>query len=152
MTKPDRSRRPKLVTWAYRCWMAAGVLLVVLGIVGEVGVVLDVSGASILAPMALNVVVIAVGVAILMMGTKAYLGDLRWRSSLAALTLVVVAMLLLLSIGFGAPLLAVQLLAAIVGLFGSLLAYRPVSDAWFDPEGAARREAQAATKAKRKKR
>ncbi|MBR7513741.1 hypothetical protein KC219_26620, partial [Mycobacterium tuberculosis] len=48
----------------------------------------------------------------------------RWRSSLAALTLVVVIMLVFLS--FGYPALAFTLLAAVIGLF-ALLPYVEVA-------------------------
>ncbi|MFT4125493.1 MAG: hypothetical protein QM662_04610 [Gordonia sp. (in: high G+C Gram-positive bacteria)] len=127
MTNPDPALRPHLVTWAYRCWVISGGLLAVLGagyvVVGVVG-----SGPT-LAPVGIGFLVAAVGAAIVLLGTKAFTGDERWRSSLAALTLVVVVMLLILS--FVINLLALALLAAVVGLFGSLLAFRPESDAWF---------------------
>nr|EMP11649.2 hypothetical protein ISGA_1616 [Gordonia sp. NB41Y] len=127
VNRPDPARRPSLVVWAYRCWVTSGALLILLGI-GFVLLGVFASGAT-LAPVGIGVLVAAVGAAIALMGTKAYTGDERWRSSLAALTLVSVAMLLILS--FLAMFLAFALLAAIVGLFGSLLAYRPESDAWF---------------------
>ncbi|MGC4934359.1 hypothetical protein ACLQ3C_11830 [Gordonia sp. DT30] len=125
--KPDPAQRPNVVAWAYRCWLVSGALLVILGIVYVVlGVVL--SGPTLI-PVGIGVVVAIVGGAYGFLGTNAYAGDIRWRSSLAALTLVAVIMLLVLS--FLAPILAFALIAGIIGLFGSLLAYRPQGDAWF---------------------
>lgn len=133
MASPDPALRPKQVSWAYRCWTISGGLLVALGVLYVViGVVM--SGPTLL-PVGIGVIVAAVGVAFIMLGSKAFLGDARWRSSLAALTLVVVVMLLFLS--FGIPILAFSLLAAVVGLFGSLLAFRPESETWYaadDPD------------------
>lgn len=130
MTNPDPAQRPKLVVWAYRCWVTGGALLVLLG----VGFVIlgAVSSMSTLGPVAVGVLVAIVGVADILMGSKAFVGDAHWRSSLAALTLVVVAMLLVIS--FLAPLLAFALLAGIIALFGSLLAYRPESESWYTGE------------------
>ncbi|MGV9479908.1 hypothetical protein [Gordonia aichiensis] len=117
-----------MVTWAYRCWIASGVLL---GVLGAVDIVAGIFGTGpTLLPIGIGIIVIAVGVAYVLLGSKAYVGDARWRSSLAALTLVVVIMLVFLS--FGYPALAFTLLAAVIGLFGSLLAYRPEADTWFN--------------------
>lgn len=110
MTNPDPAQRPKLVVWAYRCWVTGGGLLVILGI----GFVIlgALSTMSTLGPVAVGFMVAIVGVAYILMGSKAYVGDERWRSSLAALTLVVVAMLLVIS--FLANLLAFALVAGII--------------------------------------
>ncbi|RPA65946.1 hypothetical protein EF294_02310 [Gordonia oryzae] len=115
------------MVWAYRCWLLAGALLMILGI-GYVVLAVITPGPTLL-PVGIGVLIAAIGAAEAFIGTKAYTGDERWRSSLAALTLVAVIMLLILS--FAASLLACALLAAIIGLFGSLLAYRPEGDAWF---------------------
>ncbi|MEO9326853.1 hypothetical protein [Gordonia aurantiaca] len=129
MTSPDPAQRPKLVVWAYRCWLASGLLLGLLGALVLVVSVFDDSGT--VASGALGVLVLVVGVAYILLGSKAFTGDARWRSSLSALTLVVVAMLLFLSVGLGSPLFALTLVAGIIGLFGSLLAYRPDSERWY---------------------
>lgn len=114
--------------WAYRCWLIAATLLVVVGVLFVVlGIVL--TGPT-LNPVSIGVLIIIIGVVYALMGSKAYSGDIRWRSSLAALTLVVV--LLLVFVSFFMFALAVALLAAVVGLSGSLLAYRPDSEAWFE--------------------
>jgi hypothetical protein len=127
VTKPDPAQRPNIVVWAYRCWLVAGGLLAALGVAYILlGIFVTVET---LIPVGIGVLVAAVGVAYILLGSKTYTGDERWRSSLAALTLVVVIMLLVLS--FLAPLLAVALLVAIIALFGSLLAYRPEADTWF---------------------
>ncbi len=127
MVSPDRAERPKQVVWAYRCWVTSGVLLVVMGVLLIVlGVTL--TGPT-LGPVGIGFIVAVVGAAYNLLGSRAYTGDARWRSSLSALTLVMTALLLFVS--FGVPILAFALLASLVGLFGSLLAYRPDSEAWF---------------------
>lgn len=127
VTKPDPADRPSLVVWAYRCWVASGTLLVALGVLYMVIGALT-SGERLLG-VGVGAIVLAVGVAFILLGTKAYTGDDRWRSSLAALTLVVTIILLVLS--FGVPTLAFALVAAIIGLLGSLLAYRPEPESWY---------------------
>ena len=73
--------------------------LIALGVLGAIaGFLVD---GSTLAPVGVGVLLIAVGVAYVLMGSRAFVGDARWRSSLAALTLVVVAMLMFFSIGVG---------------------------------------------------
>ncbi|MCR5977767.1 hypothetical protein GDN83_08440 [Gordonia jinghuaiqii] len=129
MTSPDPEQRPKLVVWAYRCWLASGALLVLLGAL--VVILSAVADSGTVASGVLGVMVIVVGVAYVLLGSKAFTGDVRWRSSLSALTLVVVAMLLFLSVGLGSPLFALALIAALIGLFGSLLAYRPDPETWY---------------------
>ncbi len=129
MTSPDPAQRPKLVVWAYRCWVVSGALLAVLGVLVVILSAIDDSGS--MSSAMLGVLVLIVGVAYILLGSKAFTGDARWRSSLSALTLVVVAMLLFLSVGLGSPVFALALLAAIIGLFGSLLAYRPDSETWY---------------------
>ncbi|GAA3700530.1 hypothetical protein [Gordonia hankookensis] len=127
MVSPDPAERPKLVVWAYRCWTVSGGLLVALGVLFIVlGIV---SSGPTLLPIGVGIIVAVIGVCYFLIGSKAFVGDARWRSSLSALTLVVVIMLLIVS--FGLPILAFALVAALVGLFGSLLAYRPESEAWY---------------------
>ncbi|MEE3853461.1 hypothetical protein VZC37_24205 [Gordonia sp. LSe1-13] len=113
--------------------MTSGALMVAIGVFcAYLGVT---SAASALFPVGIGILVAAVGGGFLVMGGRAYAGDARWRSSLAALTLVVVIMLLFLS--FFVPILAFALMASLVALFGSLLAFRPESEQWyatFDPD------------------
>ncbi|MYR08507.1 hypothetical protein GTV32_20335 [Gordonia sp. SID5947] len=127
MVSPDPAQRPKLVVWAYRCWTISGGLLAALGVLFIVlGIV---SSGPTLLPIGVGVIVVIIGVCYILIGSKAFVGDARWRSSLSALTLVVVIMLLIVS--FGLPILAFALVAALVGLFGSLLAYRPEAESWY---------------------
>ncbi|MFW0785999.1 hypothetical protein AAFP35_15915 [Gordonia sp. CPCC 206044] len=127
MVSPDPAQRPKLVVWAYRCWTASGVLLVALGVLFIVlGLVLS---GSTLGPVGVGFIVAVVGAAYILLGSKSFVGDARWRSSLAALTLVVVIMLLICS--FFIPILALALLVSLIGLLGSLLAFRPESETWY---------------------
>ncbi|MFW0795233.1 hypothetical protein AAFP30_15575 [Gordonia sp. CPCC 205515] len=127
METPDHATRPKLVVWAYRCWVISGALLIALGVLAIVLGIFT-SGPT-LGPVGIGVIIAAVGGAYVLMGSKAFTGDARWRSSLAALTLVVVIMLVI--IGFVYPIFAIALLVALVGLVGSLLAFRPDSEAWY---------------------
>ncbi|ROZ98823.1 hypothetical protein [Gordonia sp. OPL2] len=130
MVSPDPAQRPKQVVWAYRCWTVSGGLLAALGVLFIViGIV---SSGPTLLPIGIGVIVGIIGVAYILLGSKAFVGDVRWRSSLAALTLVMVILLLVVS--FGLPVLAFALLAAIVGLFGSMMAYRPEADTWYAPD------------------
>lgn len=131
MTRPDPHTRPKLVTWAYRCWLIAGGLLVALGVLGIIGGIL--TDGPTFGPVSIGVLVAVIGIAYILMSSKVYTGDARWRSSLSALTLVVVAMLLFFSVGFS-PAFAFPLLAALIGVFGSMLSYRPDSEEWFTGE------------------
>lgn len=127
METPDHATRPKLVVWAYRCWAASGAVLIALGVLA---IVLGfVSSGSTWGPVGIGVIIAAVGVAYILMGSKAFTGDARWRSSLAALTLVVVIMLVI--IAFVYPVFAIALLVALIGLVGSLLAFRPVAEDWY---------------------
>ncbi|MGV9825887.1 hypothetical protein [Gordonia sp. NPDC003429] len=127
MILPDPAKRPMLVVWAYRCWLISAVLLGLLG-VGYILIGIFADGAT-LVPVGLGAFVLAIGVAVAMMGTKSYTGDVRWRSSLAALTLVATLMLVFISLVWNV--MAFALLAAVVGLVGSLLAYRPESETWY---------------------
>ncbi|MFT4044994.1 MAG: hypothetical protein QM673_17670 [Gordonia sp. (in: high G+C Gram-positive bacteria)] len=142
---PDPAQRPKLVVWAYRCWLIGAA---VLGLVGTGCILLGIfaRGASLL-PVGLGIFVVAIGIAFVVLGTKTYVGDARWRSSLAALTMVVVLMLVFVSLVWNV--MAFALLGAVIGLTGSMLAYRPDADIWF---GGTPQPAQSAKKAGRGKR
>ncbi|WP_132992245.1 hypothetical protein [Gordonia zhaorongruii] len=128
--KPDPNDRPSLVVWALRLWMLSGALLIALGVL----TIIDhsVNFGFEFGPLAIGVLIVLLGVAYFLLGANTYRGELQWRSSLSALTCVVVAMLLPLTIGFQSPGLAIVLAVAVIGLVGSILAYRPKSDAWFN--------------------
>ncbi|MFT4086808.1 MAG: hypothetical protein QM658_06565 [Gordonia sp. (in: high G+C Gram-positive bacteria)] len=130
MELPDPAKRPKLVTWALRLWVASGVLLIAIGVLAEISTAVNVGLRF--GELAIGVLVVIVGAAYCLLARRAYTGHVQWRGSLAALTCVVVAMLLIVTIGFASAGFAVLLAAAVIGLFGSLLAYRPEADAWFN--------------------
>lgn len=127
--RPDPKDRPAQVVWALRLWMLSGALLLALGVLGiiadSINLGLD------FGVLAVDFLVTVLGVAYFLLGAKTYRGAVQWRSSLSALTCVVVAMLLPLTIGFQSGGLALVLASAVVGLFGSVLAYRPRADRWF---------------------
>jgi len=126
--KPDPADRPQQVIWARRLWLISGGLLIGLGIWGVIATVLD-TGWD-LGIISVAVIMAVVGFAYIALARNACAVP-QWRGSLAALTCVVVIMLLVLTIGFADPSLALVLGAAVLGLFGSILAYRPEADAWF---------------------
>ncbi|WP_298446466.1 hypothetical protein [Gordonia sp. (in: high G+C Gram-positive bacteria)] len=127
--KPDPARRPNTVRWALRLWLTSGVLLMILGVIS---IITSAFGAGWhLGDLAVAVIVVGIGLVYASLARKAYCQP-QWRGSLAALTVVVVIMVLVLTIGYQSPGLAVVLAAAVVGLAGSILAYRPDADAWFN--------------------
>ncbi|MCF8604771.1 hypothetical protein L5I01_15545 [Gordonia sp. HY442] len=127
--KPNPDDRPSLVGWALRLWMISGALLIALGVLTIIDHSVNVGLEF--GPLAIGVLIVLIGVAYFLLGAKTYRGELQWRSSLSALTCVIVALLLPLTIGFQSPGLAIVLVVAVIGLAGSVLAYRPASDAWF---------------------
>lgn len=126
--RPDPAARPTQVMWALRLWLISGALLIALGVWGVVATMLDTGWDF--GVIAVAVLFIVVGAAYIVLSRNACT-IVQWRGALAALTCVVVAMLLVLTIGFADASLALVLAASVVGLFGSLLAYRPEADAWF---------------------
>lgn len=127
--RPDPKDRPSQVVWAFRLWLTSGALLIALGVLA---VVADTVNLGLeFGVLAVDCLVIILGVGYFLLAAKTYRGAVEWRSSLSALTCVVVAMLLPLTIGFQSGGLAVVLASAVIGLFGSLLAYRPLADKWF---------------------
>ncbi|WP_050792794.1 hypothetical protein [Gordonia neofelifaecis] len=127
--RPDPKDRPVLVVWALRLWMISGALLIALGVLGVIADAIKLGFDF--GVLAIDVLVMLLGLAYLLLGAKTYRGAVQWRSSLSALTCVVVAMLLPLTIGFQSGGLAIVLASAVIGLFGSVLAYRPPADRWF---------------------
>ncbi len=126
---PDPATRPGSVRWALRLWLLSGLLLAALGVSAIVTTVLDAGWDFGL--LAVAVLVLVVGLIYVSLSRKACRAQ-QWRGSLAALTCVVVVMLLVLTIGFGSPGLSTVLGAAVIGMIGSALAYRPDADAWFN--------------------
>ncbi|GAA3951234.1 hypothetical protein [Gordonia caeni] len=136
---PDPATRPKTVRWALRLWLVSGVLLVALGVVSIITTLLGAGWH--LDVLGIGVLVIILGLCYLMLSRKACLVP-QWRGSLAALSGVSVVMLLVLTIGFQSPGLAGVLAAAVIGLGGTILAYRPTADAWFNGRDCARPDEQ----------
>lgn len=125
--------RPPQVLWALRLWVSSGALLVALGVVTAVAPFLsdDVSHDYI----GIGAVMAVVGAGYCVGARRLAIGhDLRVRSSLAVTTLVVVVLLLMATLLSLGPVFAVTLVVALLGLFGSLLAYRPDAEAWFSKE------------------
>ncbi|MFW0788642.1 hypothetical protein [Gordonia sp. CPCC 205333] len=129
MTGEQELTRPPQVLWALRLWVTSGALLVAIGVVTIVGTVIVNEGAEAIGIGALE---IAIGGGYCFAARKlAIAHDLRVRSSLAVTSLVVVVLLLMAALLSQSPVFAVPLVVALLGLFGSLLAYRPESEAWF---------------------
>jgi hypothetical protein len=119
----DPAVPPKLVTWAYRLWLTSAGLL---ALVGLVTIILGGTASA----FVFGIFFIAVAAGVVFLARRAYPGDPRWRSSIGMLTLVLTAMSLFGSLLFG-PVLALILISSIVGMAGSMAAYRPSSEPWF---------------------
>ncbi|NMO03907.1 hypothetical protein HH308_22085 [Gordonia sp. TBRC 11910] len=132
MTGEQESTRPTQVLWALRLWVTSGTVLAALGLVTLVAGAIKVFGETI----AIGVILTLIGAGYCVAARKlAIAHDLRVRSSLAVTSLVVVVLLLMASLLIhGAALFPIALVVALIGLFGSLLAYRPESEAWFAQE------------------
>lgn len=127
---PDPATRPTTVRWALRLWMLAGVLLIGLGVSGIVTMALGAAEWH-FGDLAVAVVVLLAGLVYVSLSRKACRAQ-QWRGPLSALTCVMVLMLLVLTIGFASAGLSAVLGAAVVGMIGSALSYRPDADAWFN--------------------
>lgn len=123
MQPVDPAVPPKLVRWAYRLWLAAAG---VVAVVGVLTIAVNQDAVSVL----FGIFFILVGVGVGLLAQRAYSGDPRWRSSLSVLLLVLTALSLFGSVVFG-PVLALVLFGCVIGLAGSMAAYRPASEPWF---------------------
>lgn len=132
MTGEQELTRPPQVLWALRLWVTSGTALAALGLVTLVAGAVKGLGETI----GVGVILTVVGAGYCVAARKlANAHDLRVRSSLAVTSLVVVVLLLMASLLIhGAALFPIALVVALIGLFGSLLAYRPESEAWFAQE------------------
>ncbi|WP_051198164.1 hypothetical protein [Gordonia shandongensis] len=132
--RPDPKDRPKLVVWSLRLWLIAGSLLVTLGVLGVLVDTFFTSGFD-FGVVGIDILIVLLGALYYVMGANSYRGVLQWRSSFSALTCVVVPLVLAMAIGFGASAgmwgLWLVLVAAVIGLAGTYLAYRPAADRWF---------------------
>jgi hypothetical protein len=116
---------PKQALWAMRLWLASGVLLLVTAVYS---LIVGIAAGSAFV-IGLAVVCVIAGVVTIALGRRAGAGDPRWRSSVAVLTLVVTVLGMLLAVLLGIPFV---LLCGLVGLVGSMLAYRPAAEPWFE--------------------
>lgn len=121
---PVDGATPKQALWAMRLWLASGVLLLVTAVYS---LIVGIAAGSAF-PIGLAVVCLIAGVVTIVLRRRAGVGDPRWRSSVAVLTLVVTVLGMLLAVLLGIPFV---LLCGLVGLIGSMLAYRPAAEPWF---------------------
>ncbi len=127
MTEPE-SGTPKMALWARRLWFASGVLFLATAAWFLVIGIANISAFGI----GLGLVSAAVGVAMLLLIRRADTGDARWRSALAVLSLTVTVLGMLIAALFLDPFV---LLSGLVGLAGSMMAYRPAAEPWFTRGG-----------------
>ncbi|SIR67999.1 hypothetical protein [Williamsia sterculiae] len=121
MTTPDRPV-PPIAKRAYWFWIAGAALLIVMGVVFLIF--------SIAVVKVFGVIVIVVGVGIIQMARMALAPDPRWRSSLAVLTLAITlvsTLFAMLQLAFA----IFTLIAGLLTLVGSLIAYRPAAEEFF---------------------
>lgn len=120
---------PTLVTRAYWLWTISGALMGLYGIGLIVASLIEGIGGFV----ALGVFFTAIGAALIFAARKAFPGDQQWRSALAVFTLMLVALGIMSSFLIkGAA--ALPLLFSVIALIGSMMAFRPSSDPWFEDE------------------
>ncbi len=117
---------PKQAIWAVRLWTVSGAFFLVSA------AILFVVGYSSTFAIGVGVLSAAVGVAVFVLSRRASTGDPRWRSTIAVFTLTVTVIGMLLSVVSSNPLL---LISGLIGLVGSMLAYRPSAEPWFTRGG-----------------
>ena len=118
---------PTLVTRAYWMWTISGALMGLYGIGLIVASLIEGIGGFV----ALGVFFAAIGAALIFAARKALPGDQQWRSALAVFTLMLVALGIMASFLIkGAA--ALPLLFSVIALIGSMMAFRPSSDPWFE--------------------
>ena len=118
---------PTLVTRAYWLWTISGALMGLYGVGLIVASLIEGIGGFV----ALGVFFTAIGAALIVAARKAFPGDPRWRSALAVFTLMLGRLGIMASFLIkGAA--ALPLLFSVIALIGSMMAYRPSSDPWFE--------------------
>jgi len=118
--------RPALVTWSYRLWYIGGALYAVCAVIWFAVSVGDHPAAAI----PIGLVLLAIGLGVIALARRVSPADSRWRSALAVLTLVVAVLSMVGAIAGLGPLFVI---AAVIGLIGSICAYRPAAEEWFNP-------------------
>ncbi|WP_020107828.1 hypothetical protein [Nocardia sp. 348MFTsu5.1] len=126
-SKPvEPAARPALVTRAYWLWTISGALIAVYGVAFVIVSLIEGVGGTV----ALGVFYVAIGGALIAAARRVVSGDSRWRSALAVFTLMLVFLGILGS--FLTKGAALPLLFSLIALIGSMMAYRPSSDPWFE--------------------
>ncbi|MGU3291929.1 hypothetical protein [Williamsia sp. M5A3_1d] len=115
---------PPMAVWAARLWLASAVLFGA----SAVWFLLIGIGSGSAFGIGLGVISIAIAAAVFVLGRRAATPDARWRSTVSVLTLVVTMAGMLVAVLFFDPFL---LVSGLVGLVGSMMAYRPAAEKWF---------------------
>jgi len=124
MTAPQP--RPRVVTAAFWCWVAASVLLVAFGLLlafSSDNLPMLFRGAGILFALS--------GLGLGYLSGQARLGHKRFRRAAVALALAVVAILAMFALMSRGP---VWLLVMILTMVGAILMMRPPANEWFEHE------------------
>ncbi|MGJ0117970.1 hypothetical protein ACQ7HM_02085 [Williamsia sp. MIQD14] len=115
---------PTMAVWAARLWLASAVLF---GVSAVWFLWIGIGSGSAFG-IGLGVISIAIAAAVYILGRRAATPDARWRSTVSVLTLVVTMAGMLVAVLFFDPFL---LVSGLVGLVGSMMAYRPAAEKWF---------------------
>ena len=122
MTPPQH--RPRVVTVAFGCWVAASVLLVAFGLLlafSQDSVPTLFRGAGVLFALA--------GLGLGYLSGQARLGHARFRRAAVALALAIVVVLALFALISRGP---IWLVVMILAMVGAVLMMRPAAHDWFD--------------------
>lgn len=126
-SKPvEPAARPALVTRAYWLWTISGALMAIYGVAFVIVSLIEGVGGTV----AVGLFYVAIGAALIAAARRVVAGDPRWRSALAVFTLMLVFLGILGS--FLTKGAALPLLFSLIALIGSMMAYRPSSDPWFE--------------------
>ncbi|MDR3661718.1 MAG: hypothetical protein P4L86_15265 [Mycobacterium sp.] len=126
-TTPVPPARPRAVTVAFWCWLVAAVLLAALGL-------LQLSLSLPVQYRAIGGLLLAVGLGLGFLAGRARQGDSRFRWAAVALAMGTVLLIALLLFVFGAGLLGMLVLTAVMALAtaGTVSIGRPAALTWFD--------------------
>jgi uncharacterized membrane protein YjgN (DUF898 family) len=129
-TPPTPTIRPRVVTFAFWCWVAADILTAALGL-------LLITSPAPTFIRAAGGLIIVVGLAHGFLAGRARRGDKRFAFAGVGLALAATAFLAVLLL-FGASLLAIIIVATIMALMitGSAMMQGKPAQAWFDSEAA----------------
>ena len=123
MTAPQP--RPRVVTAAFWCWVAASILLIVGGLLAaSVSLPPVFRGAGVITALA--------GAGMAFLAGRSRQGDTRFRRAALALSLTIVVLVALLAV-FGVV-HVLTLLAVVPLIAGTVLMTRPAAASWAEPE------------------